>query len=431
MNAARRRLSERTNAVVGVVRRHRPDYQLILYMGILMLLGLVVLYAISPARVEFMNAGTDVALEQAHFMQRQFMYLFVGLVAFAVAAFAPFGFWKKYSSQLLYIGLGASLLLAFLGLFLDGGIIIKAGGAVRWFDLGFISFQPAELLKFGVLLFLAVFLGRRMTDGRLNSLEDTIVPAAIVVGAAVLCIIVFQKDMGTGITLLGMIAAMLFVAGLNKKWLLTSLGALVAAGILLIVTSPHRIARVLTFLNPSDVSDASSYHINQALIALGSGGFLGKGLGHGVQAFGYLPEAVNDSIFAILGETFGFVGVVLILFLFVMLLRRIAKTMERTFDPVQRLVVAGVFGLIATHTIVNIGSMTGIFPLTGVTLPFLSFGGTSLLFTMLELGIVFAISRYTTHKDITQKEAGSESTERRRGIGRTRYAGTRRYQRAR
>jgi cell division protein FtsW len=422
---------EKTAPRTTVVRRHRPDYQIVLFMGILMLLGLVVIYSISPARVEFMNAGGDAALEQAHFMQRQFMYLFVGLTAFIVAAFMPFTFWKRHAANLLLAGLAANALLALLGLFLDGGIIIKAGGAVRWFDLGFISFQPAELLKFGILLFLAVFLGRRYADRTINSLDETILPVAVVTGLAVLFIIVFQKDMGTGITLLGMIAAMLFASGLNRKWMTVSMGALVGAGVLLIVTSPHRIARVLTFLSPSDVSDASSYHINQALIALGSGGFFGKGLGHGIQAFGYLPEAVNDSIFAILGETFGFVGVVLILFLFVVLLRRLVKTMERTLDPTQRLLVAGVFGLVATHIVVNIGAMTGIFPLTGVTLPFLSFGGTSLLFTMLELGIVFAISRYTTHKDITGKEASGENTERRRGVGRTRYAGSSRYQRTR
>lgn len=422
---------EAAPSTTSLTRRHRPDYQIVLFMGILMLLGLVVIYSISPARVEFMNSGGDAALEQAHFMERQFLYLFIGLAGFATAALVPFGLWKKYAPHLLLAGFAASLLLAFLGLFLDDGLVIKAGGAVRWFDLGFISFQPAELLKFGSLLFLSVFLGRRVAEGKVNSYEDTILPVAIITGLAVLCIVIFQKDMGTGITLLGMIAAMLYVAGLNQKWLLASLAALIGAGTLLIVTSPHRIDRILTFLHPSDVSDASSYHINQALIALGSGGLFGKGLGHGVQAFGYLPEAVNDSIFAIVGETFGFIGVLLLLFLFVVLLRRIAKIMERTLDPAQRLVVAGVFGLIATHVVVNVGAMTGIFPLTGVTLPFLSFGGTSLLFTMLALGIVFAVSRYTTHKEVTVKEANSEGTERRRRVGRTRYAGSSRHQRAR
>lgn len=410
-------------------RRHRPDYQIVLFMGLLMLIGLVVLYSISPARAEFINSTSSRSLEQAHFMQRQIVYLFVGLAAFVVATLLPLKLWKQSAPKILLAGVASCLLLAFLGLFLDGGIIIKAGGAVRWFDFGFVSFQPAELLKFGVLLFLSVFLGRRVTTNEVNSLNNTLLPVGIIMVVAMILVIVFQKDMGTGITLIGMVVAILYSAGLNKKWL--SAGALTLGGgvLLLIITSPHRVARMLTFLNPSEVPDASSYHINQALIALGSGGFFGKGLGQGVQAFGYLPEAVNDSIFAILGETFGFVGLMIILILFGALLRRILLVMQRTLEPTYRLMVAGIFGLLATHIVVNIGAMTGVFPLTGVTLPFLSFGGTSLLFTMMALGLVFAISRYTTHQDITKQEAPSEATERRRGIGRTRHTGSRRYQR--
>lgn len=419
----RRRLSDRANGVVGVVRRHRPDYQLILFMGILVLIGLVVLYAISPARVELINIGGN-SLDQAHFMQKQLLYLGIGLVAFGFAASAPVTWWQRNASTLLLAGFGACLLLAFLGLFIDGGVIIKSGGATRWFDFGIGSFQPAELLKFGLLLFVASFLARRIQTGTLNSISDTLVPLAIVVGLAALFIIVFQKDMGTGITMLGMVATMLLVAGLKFRLIGLALLALVGVGVMLIITSPHRIERVVTFFNPA-ASDASSYHIDQATIALGSGGLTGKGLGKSVQAFGYLPEAPNDSIFAILGEIFGFIGVVVIIVIFFALLKRIIRVMDHVLDPVMRLTVAGVFGLIATHTVVNIGAMTGVFPLTGVTLPFLSFGGTSLLFTMLGLGLVFQISRYTTHSDIRKMEATDEGTQRRRGVGRTRQARSR------
>jgi cell division protein FtsW len=395
-------------------------------MGLLMLIGLVVLYSISPARVELINANTNSTLDTTHFMERQLVSLAVGVVVFMVAAVIPHTFWQKYAAKILLLGLGACVLLSILGLFMDGGLIIKTNGAVRWFNFGISSFQPAELVKFGIILFGAVFLGRRVKEGTVNSLHATFIPMGIMLAAAAFLIVVLQKDMGTGITLFGVVLAMLYAAGLNKRLLMVGIAGLAAAGVLLIVTSPHRIARVLTFFSPADVSDASSYHITQAMIALGSGGLFGKGLGQGVQAFGYLPEAINDSIFAILGETFGFLGVVLILLLFAALLSRILKTMGSTVDVTARLMVAGVFGLIATHIIVNVGAMTGVFPLTGVTLPFLSFGGTSLLFTMLGLGVVFAISRYTTHQDITTKqETTSETTERRRGVGRPRYASPR------
>ena len=430
MMRARRQSGGANDGVVSSVRRHRPDYQIVLFMGILVLLGVIVLYAISPARVELINQGGH-TLDQTHFLQKQLVYLAAGLVAFGFAASMPFEFWRKNTEKILWLGFGACLLLALLGLVLDGGIIIKTGGATRWFNLPFGSFQPAELLKFGLLLFMASFLGRRMQQGKVSDVHETLLPLAMMVGLAGLFVIVFQKDMGTGLTMIGMILSMLMVAGLSKRLFALVLGAGVAAGVLLIVTSPHRIDRVLTFFNPASQDEASSYHITQAAIALGSGGFAGKGLGQSVQAFGYLPEAVNDSIFAILGETFGFVGVVAILVLFFALLKRLVRVIDYVQDPMMRLIAAGVFGLIATHVTVNVGAMTGIVPLTGVTLPFLSFGGTSLLFTMLGLGLVFHISRYTSHRMVDEdKEADDEGSVRRRGVRRTRHTSTRRHQRA-
>lgn len=398
-------------------------------MGILVLLGLVVLYAISPARVEMINQGGN-SLDATHFMQKQLLYLGIGLAGFSIAATLTTDFWRRHTEKILFAGFGACLLLAFLGLFLDGGIIIETGGATRWFNFGIGSFQPAELLKFGLLLYIAAFLGRRMQQGKVNSVEDTLIPVGVLVGLASLFIIVFQKDMGTGITMFGMVMSMLVIAGLRARLFALCVAAAIALGVFLIITSPHRIERVLTFFNPA-AAEVESYHINQAAIALGSGGFFGKGLGQSVQAFGYLPEAVNDSIFAILGETFGFVGVMVILALFFMLLRRLLLMIDRLGDPTMRLIVAGVFGLIMTHVVVNVGAMTGTFPLTGVTLPFLSFGGTSLLFMMLGLGLVFHISRYTSHRTFDEvKESDNENSLRRGRVGRSRDAGSRRHQRA-
>lgn len=411
-----------------VVRRHRPDYQIVLFMGILMLVGLIVLYSISPARVELINANTDSALGAGYFMQRQLINLFIGIVVFVVAANIPVQQWRKYAWPLLMASFATSAALAFLGLFLDGGPIIKTNGAVRWFNLGFTSFQPAELLKFASIIYLSVFLGRRVADGKLNDFNNTLVPLGVIVGIGILFVIVFQKDMGTGLTLIGAVLAMMFASGMNRRLLTLTVASLLAGGIMMIVTSPHRIERVVTFLQHSSATDASTYHIDQAMIALGSGGLFGKGLGQGVQAFGYLPEAINDSIFAILGETFGFIGLMVIMMLFGALLRRVLVVADKTVDVTNRLIVIGVFGLLTSHIVVNIGAMTGVFPLTGVTLPFLSFGGTSLLFTMLALGVVFYISRYTTHQEIVTKEEGSnEASLRRRRVGRTRNTGHRGY----
>ena len=421
----RQRLSGATSATRQFVRRHRPDYQIVLYIGILLLLGLVVLYAISPARTELINEAGGHALDQSHFMQRQLLFLLLGLAAFGVAAAVPLKIWQKYAGKLLITSFVLCGLLVIFGL-LNIPLALCTSGACRWYDLGFTTFQPAELVKFGLLLFTAGFLARRAKEGKVNNLQDTIIPIGIVTGIATLFIIVFQKDMGTGLAMLGILAVMLFVAGVNKRIGLMLLGAMLGLGVLLILIAPHRIERVTTFLNPSDDVGGSSYHINQAKIAIGTGGLFGLGLGKSVQEFGYLPEAVNDSIFAIMGELFGFVGLLALLALFTALLLRILRIMDHVGDTAMKFFVAGAFGWIGTHIIVNIGAMTCIFPLTGLTLPLLSFGGTSLLFIMLTLGLVFQISRYTSHIQYKEGE-NNESADSRRRLGRTRNASSRRY----
>ncbi len=418
---ARRNISNINNEVRHLVRRHRPDYQIILYVGILLLLGLVVLYALSPA-----SAGS--ASSQASFMQRQLSYLALSIFTFGVVAAVPLNWWQKYAGKILIIALLSCVVLAFLGA-VGSHAVLCTYGACRWFNFGFASFQPAEFVKFSLLLFTAGFLGRRIQQGKVNSISDTIFPLGIVVGLATLFIVGFQNDMGSGIAMLGIIAVMAFVAGINKRIGLLALGALLVVGIGFILMAPHRLARVETFFNQSGGSsaDSSGYHIRQAKIALGTGGLLGLGLGKSVQAYGYLPEAINDSIFAIMGEIFGFVGLLALIVLFVALLMRLLRIMDYVESPTMRMIVAGTFGWIGTHTIVNIGAMIGVFPLTGITLPLLSFGGTSLIFIMAALGLVFQISRYTTHIRFDEGKT-HENTDSRRRIGRSRNANRRYYQ---
>ncbi|HET7629772.1 MAG TPA: putative peptidoglycan glycosyltransferase FtsW [Candidatus Saccharimonadales bacterium] len=419
--------SRLTQSASQVVRRHQPDYQLFLFAGILILVGLIVLFAISPARVALINAGGQ-HIDESQFMLKQCLNLIIGMVAFFVAASLPFGFWKKYAGKILLAGLLACGVLAVLAIGQTAPALCT-NGACRWYNIGFGSFQPAELLKFGTLLFLAGFLARRMAEGRLDSLKDCLWPLAVVIGLAGFLIVVAEKDMGTGLTLMGMVMTMVIAAGMRFKTIGLVLAALFAVFVLTTVTSPHRMERISTFFHPEAASQEDSYHIDQATISIGSGGLTGRGLDNSRQAFGYLPEAVNDSIFAIFGETFGFVGLLAVLGLFTALLLRLLKIHRHLADPVMRLMVAGVFGLIMSHVIVNVGAMTGIFPLTGVTLPFISFGGTSLLFTMTALGIAFQISRYTSHSEVTnlnQDETNEDTTGRRR-LRRARYAASSRY----
>ena len=414
-------------------RAHRPDYQLILYVGLLMLLGLVIMYAIGPQRAHVMNEayGTE-QYTGVYFVIKQTASLAVAIAGFVALSLVPLRLLHMYARQILLVGLGlCAALFVFGNMFHVEQIAQCTLGACRWFNLGPLgTFQPAEVLKFGVLIYLARLLAERMKQGTVNSWSDTLLPTAIITGISMLFVIVMQKDMGTGISLLAIIASMVVVAGVNAKILLKLGAVLVAAGALLIITSPHRVERVATFLRGDDVSSQQSndddYHIRHAKIAIGTGGLMGVGIGNSVQATGYLPEAINDSVFAIMGETFGFVGLTVIIILFTALLLRILKVADRLSDPWMRLMVTGIFGWIVAHVALNIASMIGVFPLTGITLPLLSFGGTSMVFIAAAIGIVFQASRFTSHGLMKGKEAVYANSYRGRGLGRTRYTSSRR-----
>lgn len=409
-----RRIVQRTKQVAGevVVRRHRPDYQIALYMGLLMLLGLIMMYAIGPQRANVLNNayGTDY-YDSTYFFVKQTVSLLVALVAFAAAALLPYKLLLKHARKVLLVGFAACTLLFIFGNIVHVEAITQCSlGACRWFNLGpFGGLQPAEILKFGLLLFAAVFLGTRAQQGLINDRSQTLIPLGIVVGAALIFIIGLQKDMGTGISLVAILTTMLFMAGLKLRLWLALGGLLVLVGILFILIAPHRLERISTFLSGDSgtVQDAGAYHIAHAKIAIGSGGLTGVGIGNSVQATGYLPEAINDSVFAIFGETFGYVGLLAILALFTALLFRLLKITDHLVDMRTKLVVAGVFGWLGSHVILNVGAMIGIIPLTGITLPLLSFGGTSMVFIAAALGLSFQLSRYTVFGNRLKEVQGS------------------------
>ncbi len=410
------------------IRRHRPDYQIVLYMGLLMLLGLIVMYAIGPQRANVLNNATGTDFSSTYFFIKQSVSLLVALGAFIFLAVLPFTFLKKYAKNILLFGFIACTVLAVAGLF-KLGIAQCSLGACRWFSLGPLgTIQPAEILKFGLLVFTAGFLGMRVQQGKVNDIDKTLIPLGALVLIAVIFIIGIQKDMGTGIAMLAIIASMMMVGGVSKKVGSALAIAGVGLGIILIIIAPHRIERVTTFFagdNTMSTGNAdANYHINHAKIAIGSGGFNGVGIGNSVQATGYLPEAINDSVFAIMGETFGFVGLTVILLLFTALLMRLLRITDHLPDMWMKLAVAGVFGWLASHVILNVAAMIGVFPLTGITLPLLSFGGTSMIFIAGALGLAFQLSRYTVHGS-THKENNYENLGSRRGVGRTRYTGSR------
>ena len=414
------------SAFTNTVRKHRPDYYLVLWTALLMLLGLVVMYAIGPQRAHVLNLVGSADYSDTYFFIKQFFSLSFAVTVFFIAARIPLSWWQKYAAQLVVVSLAACVLLAFFG-FLHLGIAPNINGAVRWFNLGPLgSLQPAEFLKFALLLFVAGFLGMRHTQGKINDKDTTIIPVLTVLLVAVFFVIFLQKDMGTGMTLVAIFISMLYAAGMKTKNFVIILMILLALGVLSILTASHRMDRVMTFLSgetsaTSSQPSAEQYHITQAKIAIGSGGLFGVGIGNSVQSTGYLPEAINDSVFAIMGEIFGFAGLVVILGIFAALLLRVLRVADHLPNMAARLVAAGVFGWLASHIIINVAAMTGVFPLTGITLPLLSFGGASMAFIAGALGLVFQLSHFTANS--TEVEGGTHEDSRgRRRLGRTRYA---------
>lgn len=421
--------SERASS--DVVRRHRPDYMIALYMGILMLIGLVVIYAIGPQRANVLNNAIGSNYSDSYFFIKQTISLILAIIAFGIISVIPYKFIIKHAAKVLILGLVACI---FLFIASKAGLPIAdaTNGASRWFNLGVLgSLQPAEIVKFGLLLYLAVFLGARSKEGKVNDLKATLIPIAIITGLSLLFIVVIQKDLGTGIALSAIVITMLFMAGMNKKIGVGLAIAVLVVGALFIFTAPHRVERIMTYLqgDSTSASDASgdSYHIEHAKIAIGSGGITGVGIGNSVQATGYLPEVINDSVFAVLGETFGFIGLIAIMAVFVALLLRLLKVLDHLVDIRLKLLVAGVFGWFGAHVILNIAAMLGIVPLTGITLPLISFGGTSMIFITAALGLVFQLSRYTVHSSrlSTGGDTTHENSRSGRRVGRTRYASRR------
>ncbi|RWZ78617.1 MAG: hypothetical protein EOT05_02600 [Candidatus Microsaccharimonas sossegonensis] len=407
-----------------VVRRHRPDYLILLFMGLLMLIGLVTLYAIGPQRANVLNNSYGSNYGPTYFFVKQIISLAVALVGFVIFATVPYEWVLKQGKKLLWIGLGLCAVLFIAGV-ARLSIAPPTLGAVRWFQLGiFGSIQPAELLKFGILVFLGGFIGLRAKQGHVNDLYKTLIPVAAVTTISLLFVVILQKDLGTGVAITGIIAAMMMIGGVNKRIGIIALITLAVIGSIFIVIEPNRVQRIVTYTGGSDAQGGNRYQIDNALIAIGTGGLTGVGIGNSVQASGYLPEATNDSVFAIMGEIFGFIGLMVILLILFGLLMRLLSIMDHLVDIRLKLLVAGVFGWFGTHVILNIAAIIGVFPLTGITLPLLSFGGTSLIFLTAALGLVFQLSRYTVHSSRLAKVGDSkhEDSGSRRRVGRTRYA---------
>jgi cell division protein FtsW len=348
---------------------------------IMLLLGLIVIYSISPG----LAAGQGVS--ENYYVSKQLIAIGLGMVAFIITANISYTFWNTIEKPLILCAAFAAVAVRLFG--------DQVNGAYRWVQIGGMSFQAVELIKFVLLIWLAGFLVQRMQEHSLGDYQKTLKPLAIGLGGVAFVVAVLQSDLGSTGVILSMSLAMCFVAGLPLKRIVLFIGIATIGVVFAVSSTPYRRDRLATYLHPERDCEVAGYQACQALIAVGSGGVFGKGVAHSVQAYGYLPEAANDSIFAIFAEKFGFFGTVVLLVISMVFFWRLKSIMERAPDNVSRLILVGILAWLSTQMFINMGAMLGILPLKGITLPFISYGGTSIIFVMACVGLAFNISRYT------------------------------------
>lgn len=357
-----------------------PDYIFLILAGILILFGLGMLFSASgPYAYEKFGSSY-------YFLKHQLLFgLLPGLFLFLIFSKVNYRFWRRVALPLFIVSIFLLILVFIPGLGSNYGT-----HAQSWIKIGVFSLQPSEIVKLLFVFYLAAWfvkIGNKTSDFKQGALPFLGVLAVITF------LIMLQPDMGTMFVIAAFSIILFFIAGASLKHLAAMGGAGALLFFLLIKIAPYRAARFTTFLHPEVDPYGIGYHINQALLAIGSGGLFGRGLGHSLQKIQYLPEVAADSIFAVIAEELGFFFTVLFLILFIAFLFRIFKIANNSEDDFGRLVALGIASWIGIQMILNIGSMLALLPMTGVTLPFVSYGGTSLMITLAAVGVVASISK--------------------------------------
>ncbi|MFA5093063.1 MAG: putative lipid II flippase FtsW [Candidatus Omnitrophota bacterium] len=319
-----------------------------------------------------------------YFLKRHLFFLLAGMFLTFLAMLIDYRLIRKYARLILWIA------FALLVLVLIPGIGREVSGARRWFRFYFISFQPAEFANLAVIIYLADFICRKGNDIKL--LLKGFIPPICILGVASL-LILLQPDLGTVIALASVVIIMLYVAGTRGSYILSLILCSLPVLYLLVFRVAYRRVRILAFINPWLDPKGTGFQIIQSQIAIGSGGLFGRGLGHSQQKLFYLPAAHTDFIFSIIGEELGLIGTLGLIVLFMLFIQQGLKIVKNAQDKFGYFLALGLILMISLKAIVNIGVSCGVFPTKGLPLPFVSYGGSSLLFDMVSLGILINIAR--------------------------------------
>jgi len=368
------------------MKRRSPDYTLLVVTFLLILSGLAILTSASSV-VAYENFNNT-----SYYLIHQLIYgVVAGLALGAIVYKINYQNWKKLGIFSLILAV-ILLILVFLP-----STSLSHGGARRWLEipiplLGSFSFQSAEFAKLAFILYLAAWFEKRGQE--VKSFKGGFIPFAFLL-IVVSILLMAQPDMGTLIVIVSSSAVVYFLAGAMIKHLAIAFTGGACFLAVAIYLAPYRIGRLLVFLNPDFDPQGIGYQISQALLAIGSGGIFGRGFGYSRQKFNYLPESMGDSVFAIIGEEFGFIGAVLIISLFLLYAWRGFRIAQKAPDTFGMLLAGGITSMVILQAIINIAAISALVPLTGIPLPFISYGGSSMIIFIIATAILLNISRNT------------------------------------
>jgi cell division protein FtsW len=385
---------------------HKFDYLLIISVAALLIIGLMMIYSATFA------LGYQLHEQPTYYFIRQLLWVALGALALIVFSHIEYHTWRRFSIPLMAVALLLLVLVLLVG-------TVRFGGQ-RWLLNG--SVQPSEFCKLAIVIYIADWLSSKGVQ--IRRVSYGLIPFAILLGL-ITALIVMQRDLGTAVLIVATALVMFFIAGGNLWQLLLSMILGAGTFIALIARTPYRMARITAFMDPLHGDPlGDSYQIRQILIALGSGGLTGLGLGASRQKFGYIPASHTDGIFAILGEELGLIGCLVVIGLFAFLAYRGFRIAMAAVDPFGMVLASGLTCSLVIQATVNIGVVTATLPFTGIPLPLISFGGSSVIVSMASLGLLLSVSRRTMPANYEEeKEERREIDRLRGGNRRTRISG--------
>lgn len=363
-----------------VSRGIKTDFDSVVFYTTMLLVFIGIIMVFSASFIQ----STFKLDDSYYFLKRNLIYATLGFIAMMFTAKLDYRFWDKNAKKL---GIGVIVLL----ILVLSPVGISLNGAQRWLGFGGLTIQPAELAKFATIIITAKLVERKYDN--IKSLTKGIIPLLIIPGIF-FTLIILQPNLSTAGTVILVTFVMVFVAGMDMKIVYAMFGAGAALFGIMVAAAPYRLARVTSFLDPFKDPLGAGYQVIQGLYALGSGGLFGLGLGKSRQKYFYIPEPQNDFIFAIIGEELGLIGCAIVIMLFVLLVYRCIRIAIRCSDVFSCMLVVGIGGQIGIQAALNIAVATSSMPVTGVALPFISYGGTSLIIFMAAVGIVLNVSKH-------------------------------------